>query len=58
MDHTLSAKTAKFTSLENLYEYGILHNLPQKITSLHVMSVLIILDHSTICKVLIQGLPR
>ena len=23
MDHTLSAKTAKFTSLENLYEYGI-----------------------------------
>ena len=22
MDHTLSAKTAKFTSLENLYEYG------------------------------------
>ena len=24
MDHTLSAKTAKFTSLENLYKYGIL----------------------------------
>ena len=23
MDHTLSAKTAKFTSLENLYQYGI-----------------------------------
>ena len=23
MDHTLSAKTAKFTSLKNLYEYGI-----------------------------------
>ena len=23
MDHTLSAKTAKFMSLENLYEYGI-----------------------------------
>ena len=23
MDHTLSAKTAKFTSLENLYEYGM-----------------------------------
>ena len=23
MDHTLSVKTAKFTSLENLYEYGI-----------------------------------
>ena len=22
VDHTLSAKTAKFTSLENLYEYG------------------------------------
>ena len=22
MDHTLSAKTAKFTSLENLYKYG------------------------------------
>ena len=23
VDHTLFAKTAKFTSLENLYEYGI-----------------------------------
>ena len=23
VDHTLSTKTAKFTSLENLYEYGI-----------------------------------
>ena len=23
VDHTLSAKTAKFTSLESLYEYGI-----------------------------------
>ena len=23
MDHTLSAKTVKFTSLENLYEYGM-----------------------------------
>ena len=25
MDHTLSTKIAKFTSLENLYEYGIIN---------------------------------
>ena len=25
MDHMLSAKIAKFTSLENLYEYGIIN---------------------------------
>ena len=32
MDHTLSTKTAKFTSLENLYEYGNLFkdNSPTK----------------------------